>query len=381
MRRVREPLRAALPLFLALVLAGCSSSGGTAVTESGTTPSEQATTEPSPSSSPSGAGFSGIVMAELTDVQGSITLTAYSSSGTIMGTRTFTLPEDGGAMFRLQSGVEDIVTGQIVRQEFDRTFTRMAATLYNQSGGVPMHIGYLSEDGAFTDLTKSTAGYGGGQQMALFNPGTGRIWYKGVDSFGSVDPDNPSDARKESGVKFPLESNDYYHRYYFSPDGSWLMGLEMAQNTIFSLDGRKQVLCGDEYSSCGPENYRVGSVGKVTYETPSLHVQGAADLSFAQPLWFLGGQEKDSFLIVKKAQIYKMTISGKRMVAHPILPPSNQGVFRAVGSPDGKQVAFLASAGMNAALYTVPSDGSAAPRLVADVPANGNAHFLIDWTA
>lgn len=375
MRRVREPLAAVLPLlFLALALAGCSSSEGTPVTEPDTTLTEQATT-PSPSSSPSNAGFSGIVMAEITDVQGSVTLTAYSPSGTVTGTKTFTMPPEGGAMFRLQRGVEDIVTGHIVRQEFNQDFTRMAVTVYNQPGGVPTHIGYISDGGAFTDLTGTTAGYGGSQQDALFNPKTGRIWYKGVNSFGSVDPDNPTDGQKESGTTFPLQTSDYYQRYYFT-GGSWLAGLDVAKDSIFSLDGKKQLMWSGIYHF----EYRVGPVNKVTDETPPLDFHGDADGSQAEPVWFLGGQEKDSFLAVRRSQIYKMTISGKKLMAKPLLPDSNQGVVRVVSSSDGKQVAFLTTTGMSAALYIVPSDGSLPPKLVADIPTNGNAYFLIDWT-
>ncbi|WP_410630380.1 hypothetical protein [Amycolatopsis sp. cmx-4-83] len=267
-----------------------------------------------------------------------------------------------------------IPTGQVLRQQFNRDFTRMAAsTIGMPEGGV--HIGYVNNDmtGIFTNLTPSSSGYTDppNQNVPVFNPATGRIWFTSPAGTGSVDPDLGSGSSK---IESPASSqgtesgNQHAEIFYFTPDGKLPIGLGTGAYNIYSLDGKTEV----DYSI----NYRVGDEGKVDNSTPLVELSAGAETCW--PKWFM---TSSTFLCLPtdRTQIFKMTISAdrRRIVQTALLPRTRQPVSDVVANPDGTEVAFVSSVTGTPALYTVSTAGGSSPEKVADLGTE--AGRPIDW--
>ena len=341
-----------------------------------TEPADNAATATSPvgataTSTAAPAAFKGIIMASCSG-QGAQILTSFDPATGTGTQRTFSLGS-GSTTVRICSAYS-APTGRILRQEFNRDFTRLAVA----TGGMPdggTHVGYVTNDsdGTFTDLTPKPTGYADPpkENAPMFNPATGRIWFEGPKTLGSVDPDvGPSSSRPESQSSFQngvmTGAQDIF---FFTPDGSKVLDLGSSAYDIYSPDGRTEV----DYSA----NYRIGDPGKVDNSTPLADFPPGGKLCW--PKWFMTAS---TFLCLESSQtqIYKMTISPDRtkLTQTALLPETSQPIGEAVSNADGSQVAFTSNASGTAALYTVTSAGGSEPKKVADLPDTTGS--LIDWT-
>lgn len=314
------------------------------------------------------ATFRGIIMASCSD-QGTEVLTSFDPATGTSTQRTFAL-----VSARTCTALT-APTGRILRQKFNRDFTRMALSASGVSSDGGTDVGYLRYDaeGTFSDLTPKPSGYADPphQIAPMFNPATGRIWFEGPSTLGSVDPDvGATSSRAESQDSFQngimAGSQDIF---YFSPDGTRVLDYLSSAYDIYSLDGRTEV----SYSA----NYRIGDPGKVDNSTPLADFPPGGQLCW--PKWFMTA---NTFLCLPAdgTQIFVMTISSDRarLTQTALLPETSQPVSEIVSNPDGSQVAFISAVSGTNALYTVSSAGGFEPKKIADLSdATGS---LIDWT-
>jgi hypothetical protein len=313
---------------------------------------------------PTATEFKGIIIANCS-AGSAQTLTSVDPGTGNKTVRTFGLSStDQSAAMNCTSSVP---TGQVLRQEFNRDFTRMAVAVRNTPDG-GSHVGYVANDanGTFVDLAAKPSGFADPprQDTPIFNPATGRIWFEAADGLGSVDPDvGPSSARAESG-----SVGGFHEIFYFTPDGKIPVSLASAAYNIYSPDGQLQV----DYSA----NYRIGAEGRVTNDTPI----GQFDGHLCWPKWFMSPR---AFICLDTdgTQIYKMVISAdhSKVAQTELLPKTSEGVGGAVANADGTLISFISSIGGSPALYTVSTAGGAQPSKVADL--EDGSGMLIDWTS
>ncbi|NED46452.1 hypothetical protein G3I65_41680 [Amycolatopsis sp. SID8362] len=346
--------------------AGC---GNNSLTN--TTPGETAqTTSSPPATTATQPNFTGIVLATCSGGS-SETLTSINPTNAVQATRHFTLaPGDSAAMDCLAS----VPTGQVLRQQFNRDFTRMAvSTIGMPEGGT--HIGYVDHDvpNIFTNLTPPAVGYADppNQKVPVFNPATGRIWFTSPEGTGSVDPDiGPRSSKIESAASAQGTGSEDQHAeiFYFTPDGKLPIGLATGAYNIYSLDGKTEV----DYSI----NYRIGNEGQVDNSIPLAELSDGSETCW--PKWFMTA---DAFLCLPtdRTQIFKMTISADRrkIVQTALLPGTRQPVSDVVANPTGTEVAFVSSMSGRPALYTASTMGDSAPKKITDLASEDGRP--IDW--
>ena len=353
-------LRSLLPVvLLASVVAGCGNNSSPA------RPTEPSSTAPTTSVAPATPAFTGVIMAKCTPTAWQLTGVAPGTGSTVR--RSFPLAAGRSSAFGCSSGSS---TGRVLRQQFDRDFTRLAVSARGTDGGT--HVGYVTSGGAFVDLSAPPSGFADPprQDTAMVNPATGRIWYQGLDSMGSVDPDaGPASARAEASKPFANGIiGGSRNIYYFAPNGRGPLNLGFAAYRVYSPDGRTEVQAGGAF--------RIGDVDAVDDATPITELPEGARGCW--PKWFMTA---DSFLCVDKdnTQLYKMVIGADRasLTQTPLLPKTTRPVGSAVANADGTQVAFISAISGTPALYTVPTTGGAEPTRIASV--EDAKVDLIDW--
>jgi hypothetical protein len=365
-------VRVATLLAVAAILT--TSCGNNSLTNS--SPSDRNTSNEPPPAAPgpittaARTKFSGIILATCSNGSAE-TLTSFDPTNGAMTTRAFTL---GSGQSAAMDCFASVPTGQALRQEFNRDFTRMAVVASGMADG-GTHVGYVANDtnGMFVDLTRPSSGYADppNESVPIFNPATGRIWFSSSSGSGSVDPDaGPASSKNETpdSSQSSGSSNQHAEIFYFTPDGRTPIGLVTGAYNIYSLDGKTEV----DYSI----DYRVGYEGKVDYSTPIAETSDGAEVCW--PKWFTTA---NTFICLPtdRTQIYKMTISPdrKKIVQTALLPNTRQPVSDVVAKPDGTEVAFISSASGTPALYTASTAGGTAPRKVADLA--DDAGRPIDW--
>jgi hypothetical protein len=365
-------VRVATVLAVAAILT--TSCGNNSLTNS--SPSDQNPSSKPPPATPGPittavqAKFSGIILATCSNGSAE-TLTSFDPTNGAKTTRTFTL---GSGQSAAMDCFASVPTGQALRQEFNRDFTRMAVAVNGMSDG-GTHIGYVTNDtnGTFIDLTRPSSGYADppNERVPIFNPTTGRIWFSSASGSGSVDPDTgPASSKNESpdSSQNSGSSNQHAEIFYFTPDGKMPIGLGAGAYNIYSPDGKTEV----DYSM----NYRVGDEGKVDDSTPLAETSDDAEICW--PKWFM---TTNTFICLPadRTQIYKMTISSdrKKVVQTALLPKTRQPVSDVVAKPDGTEVAFISAASGTPALYTASTAGGSTPRKVADLA--DDAGRPLDW--
>jgi hypothetical protein len=259
------------------------------------------------------------------------------------------------------------------RNLFNADFTMMAAMRTSDDGGT--HIGYVTLDGDFLDLTPDRGSEYGSktpqQRLPVFSPKTGRIWYADDNSdtkFGSVDPEVGATSQREEpsqpgwGSDAPISV-----RFDFAADGTTLTTVG-GNSSLLTPDGHDSVSYDVNYGLVNKGSGGLDKVGVFTFT-------GDAPYPHCWPKKFV---DSTRFICVpldgSNLVIIKLSDDRKTLSETPLLPESEISPTSEVANSDGSMLAFV---GDNSSLYVVSTtQARSEPRKIAE--ATGTPR-LVAW--
>ena len=259
-------------------------------------------------------------------------------------------------------------TGRALRQSFNLDYTRMAVVQHSGPDG-RSHIGYADATGAVTDVT-DLGGVEGAERRTwpVFDARTDRLWYRTAAGFGSIDLNNPGEARDEPDrlADQPAAGSSFY----LAPGGQPVeAGLH---DRAFSEDGKLQVMFaaheGLKVSAPG------GSEAARGIPWPGRRMCTPLQILDAQRVLCIG---PDGLSVVTFTPGYKSL--SLRLVS-PSLPSGTQ-IVDAMVSPDREHLAYLTVTSSVVSLYMKPLANDNKPVLVADAISTQGAGSaqLAEW--
>jgi hypothetical protein len=338
-------------LVLILLVGGCAaspSSNATATPRTSSPVGGVVTESVSAPPSPAASGMHGIIVLDCNNGDQHATLTAYDpTTGAPGATLAFEAGDAQTAVCPYSTTETPALTP--IRNRFNRDYTQLAAVMKQPDGST--HIGYLSPDGGFTDLTPAEASnYGSvtpNQSHPVFDPKTDRLWFYDATTkshLGSVDPAaGPSSQQAES-------SSMYHDGFFYRGPNFTSTGTLVNNDGLYTPDGKFSLGVGSFlYDQVLTEwtLHRANDNGSVDdAKDPILQMAKNSPAPNCLPTSFIDSRR---FLCVGNGAqddpygLFTMTISADnhRLSQVALLPASHHAILAQSSSPDGTQVAFI----------------------------------------